>query len=58
MYHMLFNIRISAGQEMVQADDAVLAVKSWFSRERDQWLLVFDGVDAMENEEDGDYIDL
>jgi len=58
MYHMLFNIRISAGQEMVQADDAVLAVKSWFSRGRDQWLLVVDGADAIENEEDGDYIDL
>ena len=31
IYQLLFGIRISAGQEMVQADDAVLAVKSWFS---------------------------
>jgi len=58
MYQLLFDIRISAGQDMVQADDAVLAVKSWFSGGRDRWLLVFDGADAIENEEDDDYVDL
>ncbi|RYP57926.1 hypothetical protein DL769_009196 [Monosporascus sp. CRB-8-3] len=59
IYRLLFEVRTTAGQEGIKADDAVLGVKSWFSGRRDdRWVVVFDGADAIDDENDDKYVDL
>jgi tetratricopeptide (TPR) repeat protein len=59
IYQLLFGLRTTAGQEVIQADDAVAGVKSWLSnRTSDRCLLVIDGADTIDDEEDDEYIDL
>ena len=58
IYKLLFNVQMAAGQETIKADDAVLAVKSWFSARQDRWLLIFDGADDIDDEEQSNYIDV
>ena len=58
MYKLLFNVRISTGMEAVKIDDAVIVVKNWLSSRRDQWLVVFDGADSIDDEDDGNFFDL
>ncbi|KAH7122357.1 hypothetical protein B0J11DRAFT_581064 [Dendryphion nanum] len=58
IYRLLFEVHITTGQEIIKANDAVARVKSWLSnRSRDRWLIVFDGADSVDDEDDG-YIDL
>ncbi|OCL01597.1 hypothetical protein AOQ84DRAFT_218213 [Glonium stellatum] len=58
IYKLLFPARLSAGQETVKIDDAVVAVKNWFSNGQDRWLMVFDGADSIDNENDAEFLDL
>lgn len=59
IYQLLFDVRMTAGQEMLKADVAVLGVKNWLSsRSSERWLLVFDGADAIDDDKDDEHIDL
>jgi tetratricopeptide (TPR) repeat protein len=59
IYQLLFGLRTTAGQEVIKADEAVAGVKSWLSsRTSDRCLLVIDGADTVDDEEDDEYIDL
>jgi tetratricopeptide (TPR) repeat protein len=58
LYQVLFSAQMAAGQETVSVESAVLGVKSWFSGQQGPWLMVFDGADAIENEEASEYIDI
>ena len=58
IYRSLFDGQLPVGQDFVTIDDAVLRVKNWFCEQRDRWLLVFDGADSIDNEEDHNYVDL
>ena len=59
IYRLLYGdvwLATKDGQELVS--DAVLRVKSWFSNKRHRWLLVFDGVDSLDDPQDQDYVNL
>jgi hypothetical protein len=46
-----------AGQEVVSVESAVIGVKNWFSGRQGPWLIVFEGVDSIENREASGFID-
>lgn len=59
IYQLLFGVRMTAGQEIIKVDDAVLGVKSWFaSRCDDRWLLVFDGADTVDDDKSNEYVNI
>jgi tetratricopeptide (TPR) repeat protein len=51
LYKTLFGLQIFAGAGTAAVEDAVTGVKSWFSRQRGPWLIVFDDANTFENEE-------
>jgi hypothetical protein len=58
MYPLLFDVAISSKEGKVQIEDAVLAVKNWFYGRKGRWLLVLDGADSVDNENDDSFIDI
>jgi len=58
MYQLLFDVAISSKEDKVQIEDAVLAVKNWFYGRKGRWLLVFDGADSVDNENDDSFVDI
>ena len=60
LYHTLFGLHASAGTgaATVGVEDAVTGVKSWFSGRQGPWLMVFDGADAIDDSEAGNFIDI
>jgi len=58
LYHALFGIQSVSGNETISVENAVIAVKSWFSSQSGPWLMVFDGADTIENEQSNEYIDI
>jgi GTPase SAR1 family protein len=61
LYQTLFRLHTSAGAKTATAisvEDAVTGVKSWFAGQQGLWLMVFDGADTIENEEEDGYIDI
>ena len=58
MYQLLFDVAISSKEDKVQIEDAVLAVKNWFYGRKGRWLLVFDGADSVDYENDDSFVDI
>jgi len=58
MYQLLFDVAISSKEDKVEIEDAVLAVKNWFYGRKGRWLLVFDGADSVDNENDDSFVDI
>ena len=56
LYQTLFRVHNVAGLETVSAENAVTAVKSWFSGQQGPWLFVFDGADSIDDETARGYI--
>jgi tetratricopeptide (TPR) repeat protein len=59
LYQTLFGLHASAESETaISVEDAVTGVKSWFASQRGPWLVVFDGADAIEDQEADGYINI
>jgi tetratricopeptide (TPR) repeat protein len=58
MHQLLFDVAISSKEDKVQIENAVLAVKNWFYGRKGRWLLVFDGADSVDNENDDSFVDI
>ncbi|KAJ4286494.1 hypothetical protein N0V90_013194 [Kalmusia sp. IMI 367209] len=56
LYQALYGVATDNGT--VRVEDAVIAVKSWFSCRQGPWLMVLDGADTIENEQSSEYIDI
>ena len=58
IHRLLFGVQPGSGQDNMNVENAVLAVKDWFPGNDRRWLVVFDSADAIDNEEDDLYIDI
>jgi tetratricopeptide (TPR) repeat protein len=58
LHRTLFGLAAVAGSEIVEVENALTMMKSWFSGRQGPWLMVFDGADAIEDEKASGYIDI
>ena len=58
IYRLLYGRQTDIGQEMVEVEDAVPAVKRWFYGREGRWLVVLDSADTINDDQQQSYIDL
>ncbi len=56
IYRLLYGRPLRAGQEIVNVEDAVPAVKSWFYSREGRWPVVLDSADEIDNPQNQPYI--
>jgi hypothetical protein len=58
IYNLLLGNHVAPVQEKVTLEEAIQAVKGWFHGRTGKWLLILDGADSIDNEDDESYINL